>query len=117
MEEIKLKDEEKLKIIEKVINSEGLYALNDYIQSLIPRQEEKETPIEAPKEEITNTTTIQEPSIYSKDAISLVEEDRRTHPEITEETPEVKGPVKKLVNNPWASAEGIKTVSPGELKL
>ena len=85
--------------------------------------EEKFTNIQ--KESINNP---QEASIYRKEAIPLVKQDLINHPLgpinnysnepiIEEEKKEYTGPVKKLVNNPWSTAEGIKTVSPGELNL
>lgn len=133
MEDIKLPENDKLKLIEKIVNDDGLYALNEYLQSLMPNKklevaeelplEEKFTNIQ--KESINNQ---QEASIYRKEAIPLVKEDLINHPlepinnysnepMIEEEKKEYTGPVKKLVNNPWSTAEGIKTVSPGELNL
>ena len=132
MEEIS-PENDKLKLIEKIVNDDGLYALNEYLQSLMPNKklevaeelplEEKFTNIQ--KESINNP---QEASIYRKEAIPLVKQDLINHPLepinnysnepiIEEEQKEYTGPVKKLVNNPWSTAEGIKTVSPGELNL
>ena len=34
MEDIKLPEKDKLKLIEKIVNDDGLYALNEYLQSL-----------------------------------------------------------------------------------
>lgn len=133
MEDRKLNAEEQLELIRKIINSEGLCAINKYLQSLMPNKkvETEETsfiediPTEVPKEEVNNP---QEASIYRKEAIPLVKQDLINHPLepinnysnepiIEEEQKEYTGPVKKLVNNPWSTAEGIKTVSPGELHL
>ncbi len=131
MEDRKLHAEEKLKLIQTIINSEGLYAINEYLQSIMPKENKEvtnETIIKEPSYDTTiktptneEYTTPKEASIYRMDAIKLVEEDKINHPNIdnTSNIDEeiTKGPVRKLVNNPWASAEGIKTVSPGELKL
>ncbi len=126
MEDIKLDKSDKLKLIEKIVNDDGLYALNEYLQSLMPSKkvETEETsfiediPTEVPKEDISSP---KEASIYRKEAIPLVQQDMIDHPveQIVEPivTEEHSGPVKKLVNNPWSTAEGIKTVSPGELNL
>lgn len=131
MEDRKLDAEEKLKLIQTIINSEGLYAINEYLQSIMPKENKEvtnETIIkQSPYDTTINTpvneeyTTPREANIYRMDAIKLVEEDKTNHPNI-DNTPNIeeeitKGPVRKLVNNPWASAEGIKTVSPGELNL
>lgn len=131
MEDRKLDAEEKLKLIQTIINSEGLYAINEYLQSIVPKENKEvtnETIIkQSPYDTTINTpvneeyTTPREANIYRMDAIKLVEEDKTNHPNI-DNTPNIeeeitKGPVRKLVNNPWASAEGIKTVSPGELNL
>lgn len=121
MEDRKLDAEEKLKLIQTIINSEGLYAINEYLQSIMPK-ETNEVTIKEPLLDTTTKTianeeyvTPKEANIYRIDAIKLVEEDKTNHQSIDEEI--TKGPVRKLVNNPWASAEGIKTVSPGELNL
>lgn len=131
MEDRKLDAEEKLKLIQTIINSEGLYAINEYLQSIMPKENKKVTNETIIKESSYDTTintpvneeytTPREANIYRMDAIKLVEEDKTNHPNI-DNTPNIeeeitKGPVRKLVNNPWASAEGIKTVSPGELNL
>ena len=131
MEDRKLDAEEKLKLIQTIINSEGLYAINEYLQSIMPKENKEvtnETIIkQSPYDTTINTpvneeyTTPREANIYRMDAIKLVEEDKTNHSNI-DNTPNIeeeitKGPVRKLVNNPWASAEGIKTVSPGELNL
>ncbi len=133
MEDIKLPENDKLKLIKKIVNDDSLQALNEYLQSLMHNKklevaeelplEEKFTNIQ--KESINNP---QEASIYRKEAIPLVKQDLINHslgsinnysnePIIEEEKKEYTGPVKKLVNNPWSTAEGIKTVSPGELNL
>lgn len=133
MEDRKLDAEEKLKLIQTIINSEGLYAVNEYLQSIMPKENKKvtnESVIKEPSYDTTIKTTIKEEyttpkeaSIYRMDAIKLVEQDKIDHPDVDIENTSsmeeeiTKGPVKKLVNNPWASAEGIKTVSPGELNL
>ena len=133
MEDRKLDAEEKLKLIQTIINSEGLYAVNEYLQSIMPKENKEvtnESVIKEPSYDTTIKTTIKEEyttpkeaSIYRMDAIKLVEQDKINHPDIDIENTSnmeeeiTKGPVKKLVNNPWASAEGIKTVSPGELHL
>lgn len=131
MEDRKLNAEEQLELIRKIINSEGLYAINEYLQSKLLKENQEvtnESVIKEPSYDTTiNTpvneeyTTPREANIYRMDAIKLVEEDKTNHPNI-DNTPNIeeeitKGPVRKLVNNPWASAEGIKTVSPGELNL
>lgn len=131
MEDRKLDAEEKLKLIQTIINSEGLYAINEYLQSIVPKENKEVTNETIIKESSYDTTintpvneeytTPREANIYRMDAIKLVEEDKTNHPNI-DNTPNIeeeitKGPVRKLVNNPWASAEGIKTVSPGELNL
>lgn len=131
MEDRKLDAEEKLKLIQTIINSEGLYAINEYLQSIMPKENKevtnetiiKQSPYDTTIKPIINEeyTTPREANIYRMDAIKLVEEDKTNHPNI-DNTPNIeeeitKGPVRKLVNNPWASAEGIKTVSPGELNL
>lgn len=133
MEDRKLDAEEKLKLIQTIINSEGLYAVNEYLQSIMPKENKEvtnESVIKEPSYDTSIKTTIKEEyttpkeaSIYRMDAIKLVEQDKIDHPDVDiEKTSSMeeeitKGPVKKLVNNPWASAEGIKTVSPGELNL
>lgn len=133
MEDRKLDAEEKLKLIQTIINSEGLYAVNEYLQSIMPKENKEvtnESVIKEPSYDTTIKTTIKEEyttpkeaSIYRMDAIKLVEQDKIDHPDVDIENTSsmeeeiTKGPVKKLVNNPWASAEGIKTVSPGELNL
>lgn len=38
MEDIKLPENDKLKLIEKIINDDGLYALNEYLQSFMPNK-------------------------------------------------------------------------------
>lgn len=133
MEDRKLDAEEKLKLIQTIINSEGLYAVNEYLQSIMPKENKEvtnESVIKEPSYDTSIKTTIKEEyttpkeaSIYRMDAIKLVEQDKIDHPDVDIENTSrmekeiTKGPVKKLVNNPWASAEGIKTVSPGELNL
>lgn len=133
MEDRKLDAEEKLKLIQTIINSEGLYAVNEYLQSIMPKENKEVTNESVIKEPSYDTTiktpikeeytTPKEASIYRMDAIKLVEQDKIDHPDVDIENTSsmeeeiTKGPVKKLVNNPWASAEGIKTVSPGELNL
>ena len=133
MEDRKLDAEEKLKLIQTIINSEGLYAVNEYLQSILPKENQEVTNESVIKEPSYDTTiktpikeeytTPKEASIYRMDAIKLVEQDKIDHPDVDIENTSsmeeeiTKGPVKKLVNNPWASAEGIKTVSPGELNL
>lgn len=124
MEDIKLDKSDKLKLIEKIVNDDGLYALNEYLQSLMPNKKVEETsliediPTEVPKEEVSSP---KEASIYRKEAIPLVQQDMIDHPVEQIEEPIIKeehsSHVKKLVNNPWSTAEGIKTVSPGELNL
>lgn len=129
MEDRKLDAEEKLKLIQKIIDSEGLYAINEYLQNIISK-EDKEIANESSNIELTSPVSLENPikkednipsevSIYRQDAIKLVEQDNLTHPLEEQEKKEeiLKAPVKKLVNNPWATAEGIKTVSPGELNL
>lgn len=133
MEDRKLDAEEKLKLIQTIINSEGLYAVNEYLQSIMLKENKEvtnESVIKEPSYDTSIKTTIKEEyttpkeaSIYRMDAIKLVEQDKIDHPDVDIENTSsmekeiTKGPVKKLVNNPWASAEGIKTVSPGELNL
>lgn len=133
MEDRPLTDKEKIKLIKTVINSGGLFAVNECLQELYGKKEEitssQELEVEkniVPQEnlepeEIKLTEVPKEASIYRHEAIGLVKQDLEEHPIQTEvpiiEEKEIKGPVKKLVNNPWASAEGIKTVSPGQLKL
>lgn len=133
MEDRKLDAEEKLKLIQTIINSEGLYAVNEYLQSIMPKENKEvtnESVIKEPSYDTSIKTTIKEDyttpkeaNIYRMDAIKLVEQDKIDHPDVDIENTSsmekeiTKGPVKKLVNNPWASAEGIKTVSPGELNL
>lgn len=133
MEDRKLDAEEKLKLIQTIINSEGLYAVNEYLQSIMLKENKEvtnESVIKEPSYDTSIKTTIKEEyttpkeaSIYRIDAIKLVEQDKIDHPDVDIENTSsmeeeiTKGPVKKLVNNPWASAEGIKTVSPGELNL
>lgn len=133
MEDRKLDAEEKLKLIQTIINSEGLYAVNEYLQSIMLKENKEvtnESVIKEPSYDTSIKTTIKEEyttpkeaSIYRMDAIKLVEQDKIDHPDVDMENTSsmeeeiTKGPVKKLVNNPWASAEGIKTVSPGELNL
>ena len=133
MEDRKLDAEENLKLIQTIINSEGLYAVNEYLQSIMLKENKEvtnESVIKEPSYDTSIKTTIKEEyttpkeaSIYRMDAIKLVEQDKIDHPDVDIENTSsmeeeiTKGPVKKLVNNPWASAEGIKTVSPGELNL
>lgn len=133
MEDRTLDAEEKLELIQTIINSEGLYAVNEYLQSIMLKENKEvtnESAIKEPSYDTTIKTTIKEEyttpkeaNIYRMDAIKLVEQDKINHPDIDIENTSnmekeiTKGPVKKLVNNPWASAEGIKTVSPGELHL
>ena len=97
------------------------YLLSSILGSGVIKEPSYDTSIKTTiKEEYT---TPKEASIYRMDAIKLVEQDKIDHPDVDIENTSsmeeeiTKGPVKKLVNNPWASAEGIKTVSPGELNL
>lgn len=133
MDDRPLTDKEKIKLIKTVINSGGLFAVNECLQELYGKKEEitssQELEVEknivpqekTEPEEIKLTEVPKEASIYRQEAIGLVKQDLEEHPIQTEvpiiEEKEIKGPIKKLVNNPWASAEGIKTVSPGQLKL
>ena len=133
MEDRTLDAEEKLELIQTIINSEGLYDVNEHLQSIMLKENKKVTNESAIKEPSYDTnikttikeeyTTPKEANIYRMDAIKLVEQDKINHPDIDIENTSnmeeeiTKGPVKKLLNNPWSTAEGIKTVSPGELNL
>lgn len=132
MEDRPLTDKEKIKLIQTVINSGGLFAVNECLQELYGKKEKMTLPPEPEIEKINEPLVVsqteepkltevpKEASIYRQEAIELVKQDLDEHPNQTQapiEEKEIKGPVKKLVNNPWASAEGIKTVSPGQLKL
>ena len=84
MEDIKLPENDKLKLIKKIVNDDSLQALNEYLQSLMHNKklevaeelplEEKFTNIQ--KESINNP---QEASIYRKEAIPLVKQDLINH--------------------------------------
>ena len=86
--------------------------------------------INNPEEKVISMSVPSEASIYRESAKDLVEQDRRDHPVVPEETEETIEPLtpspadnleekpkvleRKLNNNPWS---GIETVSPGQLKL
>lgn len=139
-----LSDAERVWLINKVINAKGLIGLLDEIANEFktteipgfarPLSDDKESPkpisIDNPEEKVTTISTPNEASIYRESAKDLVEQDRREHPVVSEETEETIEPLtsspadnleekpkvleRKLNNNPWS---GIETVSPGQLKL
>ena len=139
-----LSDAERVWLITKVINAKGLYGLLDEIATEFktteipgfarPLSDSKDSPkpisINNPEEQIISMSVPSEASIYRKSARALVEQDRREHPVVSEETEETIEPLtsssadnleekpkvleRKLNNNPWS---GIETVSPGQLKL
>ena len=139
-----LSDAERVWLINKVINAKGLYGLLDEIATEfktteIPgfarplnenKTETKPISINNPEEKVISMSVPSEASIYRESAKDLVEQDRREHPVVSEETEETIEPLtsssadnleekpkvleRKLNNNPWS---GIETVSPGQLKL
>ena len=139
-----LSDAERVWLITKVINAKGLYGLLDEIATEFktteipgfarPLSDDKESPkpisIDNPEEKVTTISTPSKASIYRESARDLVEQDRREHPVVSEETEETIEPLtsssadnlkekpkvleRKPNNNPWS---GIETVSPGQLKL
>lgn len=139
-----LSDAERVWLITKVINAKGLYGLLDEIATEfktteIPgfarplnenKTETKPISINNPEEKVISMSVPSEASIYRESARDLVEQDRREHPVVSEETEETIEPLtsspadnleekpkvleRKLNNNPWS---GIETVSPGQLKL
>lgn len=139
-----LSDAERVWLITKVINAKGLYGLLDEIATEFktteipgfarPLSDSKDSPkpisINNPEEQVTTISTPSKASIYRESARDLVEQDRREHPVVSEETEETIEPLtsssadnleekpkvleRKLNNNPWS---GIETVSPGQLKL
>ena len=145
-----LSDAERVWLINKVINVKGLIGLLDEIANEFktteipgfarPLSDDKESPkpisIDNPEEKVTTISTPNEASIYRESAKDLVEQDRRDHPVVPEESKETiissetiepltsssadnleekpKVLERKPNNNPWS---GIETVSPGQLKL
>lgn len=139
-----LSDAERVWLITKVINAKGLYGLLDEIATEFktteipgfarPLSDSKDSPkpisINNSEEQVTTISTPSKASIYRESARDLVEQDRREHPVVSEETEETIEPLtsssadnleekpkvleRKLNNNPWS---GIETVSPGQLKL
>lgn len=139
-----LSDAERVWLITKVINAKGLYGLLDEIATEFktteipgfarPLNDSKDSPkpisINNPEEKVISMSVPSEASIYRESARDLVEQDRREHPVVSEETEETIEPLtsssadnleekpkvleRKLNNNPWS---GIETVSPGQLKL
>lgn len=136
-----LSDAERVWLITKVINAKGLYGLLDEIATEFktteipgfarPLSDSKDSPkpisINNSEEQVTTISTPSKASIYRESARDLVEQDRREHPVVSEETIEPltsssadnleekpKVLERKLNNNPWS---GIETVSPGQLKL
>ena len=139
-----LSDAERVWLITKVINAKGLYGLLDEIATEFktteipgfarPLSDSKDSPkpisINNPEEKVISMSVPSEASIYRESAKDLVEQDRREHPVVSEETEETIEPLtsssadnleekpkvleRKLNNNPWS---GIETVSPGQLKL
>lgn len=141
-----LSDAERVWLINKVINAKGLMGLLDEIANEFktteipgfarPLSDDKESPkpisINNSEEKVAPMSVPSEASIYRESARDLVEQDRRDHPVVPEETiiqsetiePLTPSPVDNLeekpkvlerkLNNPWS---GIETVSPGQLKL
>ena len=145
-----LSDAERVWLITKVINAKGLYGLLDEIATEFknteipgfarPLSDSKDSPkpisINNPEEKVISMSVPSEASIYRESAKDLVEQDRRDHPVVPEESKETiissetiepltpspadnleekpKVLERKLNNNPWS---GIETVSPGQLKL
>lgn len=139
-----LSDAERVWLITKVINAKGLYGLLDEIATEFktteipgfarPLSDSKDSPkpisINNPEEKVISMSVPSEASIYRESAKDLVEQDRREHPVVSEESKETIEPLtsssadnleekpkvleRKLNNNPWS---GIETVSPGQLKL
>lgn len=144
-----LSDAERVWLITKVINAKGLYGLLDEIATEfktteIPgfarplnenKTETKPISINNPEEKVISMSVPSEASIYRESARDLVEQDRREHPVVSEESKETiissetiepltPSPADNLeekpkvlerkLNNPWS---GIETVSPGQLKL
>lgn len=145
-----LSDAERVWLINKVINAKGLYGLLDEIATEFktteipgfarPLSDSKDSPkpisINNPEEKVISMSVPSEASIYRESAKDLVEQDRRDHPVVPEESKETiissetiepltsssadnleekpKVLERKLNNNPWS---GIETVSPGQLKL
>lgn len=143
-----LSDAERVWLITKVINAKGLYGLLDEIATEFktteipgfarPLSDSKDSPkpINNPEEKVISMSVPSKASIYRESAKDLVEQDRREHPVVPEESKETiissetiepltpspadnleekpKVLERKLNNNPWS---GIETVSPGQLKL
>ena len=145
-----LSDAERVWIISRVINTKGLNGLLEEIAAEFktttipglarPLSDGKELPkpifINNSEEQVTTISTPSKASIYRESAKDLVEQDRREHPVVSEESKETiissetiepltpspadnleekpKVLERKLNNNPWS---GIETVSPGQLKL
>ena len=145
-----LSDAERVWLINKVINAKGLMGLLDEIANEFktteipgfarPLSDSKDSPkpisINNSEEQVTTISTPSKASIYRESARDLVEQDRRDHPVVSEESKETiissetiepltpppadnleekpKVLERKLNNNPWS---GIETVSPGQLKL
>ena len=143
----KILPEEKLELIEIINHITTEKELKEKIATYFTSTKKESLPpsIEKDYSAITlETAPKQGASIYSAEYIPLVEEDNRNHPrtlqKLTMEVPEESLEVqpnstfeteqqqiekskerpkileKKLPNNPWADS-GIKTVSPGEIKL
>ena len=135
-----LSDAERVWLITKVINAKGLYGLLDEIATEFktteipgfarPLSDSKDSPkpisINNSEEQVTTISTPSKASIYRESARDLVEQDRREHPVVSEETiepltsssadnlEEKPKVLERKLNNPWS---GIETVSPGQLKL
>lgn len=144
-----LSDAERVWLITKVINAKGLYGLLDEIATefktteipgfVRPLSDSKDSPkpisINNSEEKVISMSVPSEASIYRESAKDLVEQDRRDHPVVPEESKETiissetiepltlppadnleEKPkvLERKLNNPWS---GIETVSPGQLKL
>ena len=97
-----LSDAERVWLINKVINAKGLYGLLDEIATEFktteipgfarPLSDSKDSPkpisINNPEEKVISMSVPSEASIYRESAKDLVEQDRRDHPVVPEESKE-----------------------------
>ncbi len=113
MENRKLTNEEKVRLLETIVLNGDLMEVEKVISEI---KGNSNTILEEPENK-----KIDEASIYSKEALGLVKEDLETHQHTEVQSydeavanDEKVGPVLKKVPNPWGES-GAKTVSPGEI--
>lgn len=117
MEDRVLNNEEKMKLLEKIVLDGKLSEIEKTLSSI------KNNSNDIVKETNVTSNTPDEASIYDARALPFVKDDLASHtnnanpsyevpPVIPEE--EKVGPVLKKVPNPWGES-GAKTVAPGEI--